>query len=54
MEQAPAIVFQIQISVDDREIGALFQKQKMGQPVIYFVVAHSDHIRRQQIHNLNS
>ena len=53
-EQAPAIVFHVQIGVDDRKVGTLFQKQKMGQPVIHFVIADGNHIRRQEIHDFNS
>ena len=53
-EQTPAIVFQVHIGVNDGKVGTFFQKQKMGQPVIYFVVTNGNHIRSQQVHNLNS
>ena len=53
MEQTPAIMFQIQISVDDREIGALLQKQQMGQPVIHFMISDGHHVRRQKVHDFN-
>ena len=41
----------MQIGVDDGEIRALFQKQKVGQTVIDLVVADGGHVRPYQIHD---
>ena len=51
LEHPPPVGFDVQIGVDDGEIRALLQKQKMGQTVVDLVVADGGHVRPHQIHD---
>ena len=51
LEHPPSVGFNVQIGVDDGEIRALLQKQKMGQTVVDLVVADGGHVRPHQIHD---
>ena len=51
LEHPPSVGFDVQIGVDDGEIRALLQKQKMGQTVIDLMVADGGHVRPHQIHD---
>ena len=54
LEQSGIIGTDMQIGVDDRKLCTLFQEQKVRDAVIRLMIADSNHIRRQHIHNFNS
>ena len=53
VEKPHAVELQVHVGIDDREGGALFQKQQMSKAVVHLVIAQCHHVRRQQIHDLN-
>ena len=42
----------MEISIDNREVSAFFDKQQMRQTVIHLMITDSHHVRTKQIHNL--
>ena len=51
LEQPPPVCPDMEIRVNNREICAFFQKQKMGQSIIHLMISDCRHIRAQQVHN---
>ena len=52
-EQTHAVELEIHVGVYDGKGGALFNEQKMRQPVVHLVVAQSHHVGGQQVHDLD-
>ena len=53
LEKTLIIRADMKVRIDNREIGALFDKQQMRQTVIYLMVTNGHNVRTKQIHNLN-
>ena len=53
LEKTLVIRTDVKVRIDNREIGALFDKQQMRQTVINLVITDGHNVRSQQIHNLN-
>ena len=52
--QALVIFFNVQVCVDNREIGHSFEEEKMFKPVIQLMITECGHIGRKIVHDLDS